>query len=333
MSATAHVSEQAAPEVAAALAVSAVRNPRSLGVARYAERLARALADEGVEYTLEARAARADRAHFHLANSSRTFLVQAPLHPSPFVVTVHDVVPRTRALLPLYRALAYPRLGRGAAVITHSRFAADLLVREAGRRPERLEVVPHPAERPLVTDRSDARLALGWPADTLIATIPGVIKPAKLVREVLAAAATVPDWRLALAGRLPDRHLAAAARAAGALVLADPSDEAYERAIVASDCVVCVRSGSVGETNGPLLDALGAGRAVLATATGSIPEVAGDSVLYCGGTSGGIRDGLAALSETSVRADLEAAASARAAGLTWTASAARHAALFREVFD
>ena len=66
-------------------------------------------------------------------------------------------------------------------------------------------------------------------------------------------------------------------------MLPDPSDADYERAIVASDCVLCLRAGSVGETNGPLLDALGAGRAVLATATGSIPEVAGDAVLYATG--------------------------------------------------
>ena len=72
-------------------------------------------------------------------------------------------------------------------------------------------------------------------------------------------------------------------------MLPDPSDADYERAIVASDCVLCLRAGSVGETNGPLLDALGAGRAVLATATGSIPEVAGDAALYCDGTPDGIR--------------------------------------------
>ena len=92
-------------------------------------------------------------------------------------------------------------------------------------------------------------------------------------------------------------------------------------------------AGSVGETNGPLLDALGAGRAVLATATGSIPEVAGDAALYCDGTPDAIQFGLAALSDSSARAELEQAASAKAAGLTWKASAAMHASLFREVFE
>lgn len=331
MSATAEQPVRVAADALAALVVAGVRNSRSLGVGHYASRLARALADERIRYQLGERATRGVAAHFHLANSSRAFLAHGPARSSAYVVTVHDVVPRTRALLPLYRAFAYPRLARGAVVV-HTSFAADMLVKEAGRRPMRLEVIRHPAQRPLATDRSEARRALGWPEDALIATLPGVIKSVKLVSEALIAASAAPGWRLALAGRLVDRGVADAASAEGALVIENPSDADYERAIVASDCVLCLRAGSVGETNGPLLDALGAARAVLATATGSIPEVAGDSALYCDGTPASIRSGLAVLSDPSARAQLERAASTRAEGLTWQASAALHAALFREVF-
>jgi glycosyltransferase involved in cell wall biosynthesis len=250
------------------------------------------------------------------------------------LVTVHDVVPRTRALLPVYRALVYPQLRRRAdAVVVHSAYAADMLVRRTGRRPSRLEVIPHPASRPRFTDRIEARRALGWPEDALIAVLPGVIKPAKLVGEVLAATSDASGWRLALAGRLVDRRVTRDAQARDALVLSDPDDADYERAIAAADCVLCLRSGSVGETNGPLLDALGAGRAVLATATGSIPEVAGDAARLCGGTERAIRAGLAELSDPGARSELERAATRRAALLTWEASAVAHAALFREVFD
>jgi glycosyltransferase involved in cell wall biosynthesis len=167
--------------------------------------------------------------------------------------------------------------------------------------------------------------------DELIAVVPGVIKPAKLVGEALTAASDAPGWRIALAGRIGDRGAAESARAHEALVLPDPDDSDYERAIVAADCVLCLRSGSVGETNGPLLDALGAGRAILATQTGSIPEVAGDAVSYCADTERAIRAGLVALSDPRTRAELEAAAARTASGLTWKASAAAHAALFREV--
>jgi glycosyltransferase involved in cell wall biosynthesis len=314
------------------LVVTGVRNPGSYGVARYASRLAEALAVEDVLYRLEDRPTAAQPAHFHLANSSRALLGKSPSRVSAYVVTVHDVVPRTRALAPLYRALAYPRLARCAAVIVHSRFAADMLVRKAARPPARLEVIDFPAQRPRTTNRDGARQALAWPEDSLIAVLPGVLKSAKLVREAIAAVSKVPGWRLALVGRLQERALASAARARGALVLHDPSDAAYEQAIVAADCILCLRAGSVGETNAPLLEALGAGRAVLATATGSIPEVARDAGLYCEGTAAGIGAGLASLGDLATRAELELAARKRASELTWSASGAAHASLFHEVF-
>jgi glycosyltransferase involved in cell wall biosynthesis len=82
-----------------------------------------------------------------------------------------------------------------------------------------------------------------------------------------------------------------------------------------------------------LLDALGARRAILATDTGSIREIAGDAGLYCDGTENGIADRLRYLSDPDARFELEREAARRAAPLTWEASAADHAALFREVFD
>ena len=82
----------------------------------------------------------------------------------------------------------------------------------------------------------------------------------------------------------------------------------------------------------PLLDALGAARAVLATDTGSIREVARDAAVYCTGTEDAIRGALLQLSSADVRAELECEAAKRAAELTWQASGADHAALFREVF-
>jgi glycosyltransferase involved in cell wall biosynthesis len=313
------------------LAVSGVANPGSAGIWRYAGLLAEALADQGVAYRLDDRA-RGGGAHFHLANSSRRFLRQAHRVRGPFAVTVHDVVPRTAALLPLYRRLAYPPLRRSAVVIVHTTFAAEMLVREAGT-PRRLEVIRHPAPRPRVSDRAAARRTLGWPEEGLVAVLPGVIKPAKLVREAVAATAGMAGWRIALAGRIADGGAARAAHADGALILPDPDDADYERAIVAADCILCLRAGSVGETNGPLLDALGAGRAVLATATGSIPEVAGDAVLYCDGAEPGIRAGLVSLADARARTELEHMARHRADELSWHASAALHAELFREVFD
>ena len=314
------------------LAVAGVVDLRSIGVSRYARLLSGALSEEGVSYSLVERRDPSRFAHVHLANSSRSLLLQTRRPQQGFVVTVHDVVPRTRALLPVYRTLAYPQVTLlAAAAVVHSAWAADMLVRVAGK-PRRLEVVPHPVPPRVVSDdRRAARRALGWPEDGLIAVLPGVIKGAKLVSEALAAADYATGWQVALAGRIADPGLAWEAGARGALVLPEPDDLAYERAVIAADCILCLRSGSVGETNGPLLDALGAGRAVIATRTGSIPEVAGDSVLYCDGTVDTLRSSLAALTDADARSELEAMAVARSASLTWQASAAAHAELFREV--
>jgi len=316
----------------ASLTVAGVANPSSVGIWRYAGHLADALADTAVAYPLVDRpGGRAN--HFHLANSARVFLRDVHRLRSPFVVTVHDVVPRTAALLPLYRRLAYPPLRRSdATTIVHSSFAADMLSREGGA-PHRLEVIPHAAPAAQAGDRGAARRSLGWREDELIVVLPGVIKPAKLVLEAMAAVLGAGRMRLALAGKIADRNAARRAQDEGALILADPDDVSYELAIVAADCVLCLRSGSVGETNGPLLDALGAGRAVLATPTGSIPEVAGEAVRYCDGTEAGIRSGLLDLADDRTRDELERAARRRAATLSWEASAAHHADLFREVFD
>jgi glycosyltransferase involved in cell wall biosynthesis len=139
-------------------------------------------------------------------------------------------------------------------------------------------------------------------------------------------------FRLVLAGPVADRGAAEAARAAGASVLEAPDDQQYELAICAADVVLVLRAGSVGETNGPLLDAIGAGRAVLATGTGSIPEVAGEAARYCAADVGAIARGLALLADPGERAERERLARERAALLTWSASASAHAAVFEEVF-
>ena len=318
--------------VGAALDVVGVLDPRSVGVARYARSLAAALAEEGVDYRLVERRDPTRPAHVHLANSSRSLLLQSRRPAAPFLVTVHDVVPRTRALLPVYRVLAYPQVTLlAAAVVVHSAWAADMLRRHAGQ-PRRLEVLPHPAPRPPVCERAEARRALGWPDDCLVALVPGEVRRIKLLTEALAAVEGLPDWRIALAGRAADRQLARRAERDGAIVLADPGDLDYGRAIVAADCVLCLRSGSVGETNGPLLDALGCGRAVLATPTGSIPETAGDAALFCAPTASAIRLGLEALLDADERADHERLASARGAVLSASAAAAAHRDLFAEVF-
>ena len=280
--------------------VTGIHTRTSLGVSRYCARLAEALRAEGVEYVLAERAGAAP--HWHLANSSRRALAEAPLARGPFVVTGHDLRPRTRALEPLYRLVANPLvLRRAAAVVVHSSYAASLL---SDRR--RAHVIPHPATSFPPLERHAARRALGWDDEERVALLPGVPKSAKLVAE--AKASVRRPWRL--------------------VVLGTVDDDTYARAFAGADAVLVLRRDSVGESNGPLLDGLGAGRAILATRVGSIPEVAGEAAVLC--TRGTIARGLEEVWER--RAELEQRARSRAAELSWAASARAHAALFGEVF-
>jgi glycosyltransferase involved in cell wall biosynthesis len=248
------------------------------------------------------------------------------------VVTVHDVEPRTRLLLPAYRRLVYPGVvAHATRVVVHSAFAADLLRGHIELPHARIDVVPHAATVPAVRDRSAARQILGWPVGVPTVVLPGAARSVKLVREAIDAAAGT-EWRLVLVGEPRDRELLRRARASRVDVLAAPADATYEAAIAASDVVLVLRRDSVGETNGPLLDALGAGRAVLATPTGSIPEVAGDAALYCAPTVDSIRGGLRQLLDESARTTLERAAQSVGASLSWQAVADAHRRIFEEVF-
>jgi glycosyltransferase involved in cell wall biosynthesis len=315
--------------------VAGVRSPKSLGVVRYVDDLAPAMGELGVDYRPAARPSTGLGVHLHLANSSRSVLLHAAGMRAPYVVTVHDVLPRTPALRPCYRGAVYPLLRRAAATVVHSEFAAALLAR-LGARPHRLEVIPHPARTFASLDQQAAQQTLGWEGDRPLFVLPGVLKPAKLVAETLAAAAPLLEQgtlRLALVGPVVDERLARRARTLGALVLPSPTRRLYEEAIVAADCVLVLRDGSVGETNGPLMDAVGAGRAVLATAVGSISEIAEDAALYCLPTEESIRTGLATLCDDDERGRRAEIARARAAAFSVHSIARRHADLFGEVLD
>jgi glycosyltransferase involved in cell wall biosynthesis len=302
-----------------------VHDAGSIGIARYVRRLADACAAQGRRYVPAGRPQRDLPAHFHLGNSSRRVVWQAPLRGRPYVLTVHDVVPRDRRLLPLYRAAVYPFAVRhAAALVVHSRFAADLLLRHAGVDAARLHVIAHAASTPRRAEtRTEARAALGLdPAGPPLFVLPGVLRSAKLVDAVAAAAAP-----LIAAGEL-ELLLAGAARGRQA-----PDDAQYERALLAADVVVCLRAGSVGETNGPALDALGAGKPLLASRSGSLPEVAGNAAWYVEPDAlepDGIRAALRRLLDAGW-SDLAAAARRRGGELGWHAAAAAHLELLDAV--
>ena len=320
--------------------IAGVVDPRSTGIRTYAEHLHEALALAGFDYELSRRSRLGAGAHFHLGNSTRALLPDMLRRREPFVVTLHDVLPRLPVLRPLYRALLLPAvLRRASCVIVHSEHAAELLTTNAfGRPPSRLEVIPHAAPTPSEASRARARGSLASQSLSQLAdegpplfVLAGTLKRAKLVAETIEAAQPLiraGRMRLLFAGAVGDERIARTAGDCGAMLLRSPDAETYQRAIVAADVVLCARADSVGESNGPLLDAIGAGRPSLVTDVGSASELAGESAVVVTPTLRGIRDGIDALLDTDERR--RRAASARSLAREFSAErvAAQHAAVF-----
>jgi glycosyltransferase involved in cell wall biosynthesis len=315
--------------------IAAVHDPGSLGVHTYVDRLSRALRDLSVDYRPASRASAEVCCHFHLANSTRMIVPDMARHRGRYLLTIHDVIPRSRALRPIQRAVILPLcLRRASRVVVHSRHAADMLVRTAATTTTRLEIVPHPAPS-LGHDVGAARAALGLALDgPPVFVLPGTLRAAKLVTETLDACAPLVArgrLRLLLSGRLHDEAIGRAASAAGAILLRNPDRVTYEHAIVAADAVLCMRADTVGESNGPLLDAVGAGKPSLITAVGSAPEIAEDSAQVVAPSVAGIRAGIEALLDEGERARRAGTARVLGPELSWEASAEAHAELLDEV--
>ena len=191
--------------------------------------------------------------------------------PWPFLATVHDVVPRTRALRPLHRAVVAPCAPPAGRVVDP--FPARRRdARPPGRcRPSRVEIIPFPAGARSV----NAHAALSGSGSTRTAhrcsSSPACSKTQSSCARTLGGRAVdfLRPCATGLAGRVGDQSLAREAEAIGARVLPNPGPKAYEEAIVAADAVICVRAATVGESNGPLLDAIGAGRPSLVSTVGS----------------------------------------------------------------
>ena len=190
-------------------------------------------------------------------------------------------------------------------------------------------VIPHPVLVSGDTDRLRARTALRWPRQGRIAVLPGVVKPAKMVEEALTACSRT-GWQLVLAGAVTT-ECATSAQSRGVIVLDRPSDSDYLLALAAADLVLVLRADSVGETNGPLLDAIGAGRALLATTVGSAPELAQGAGLFVEPTEEAIAIALCAMTQRE-QEKLEAGARQLALRYLKADWARAHARLFTEVW-
>lgn len=298
----------------------------SLGLWWYAGDLTRTVRASGLPAELVESAWRPERAHWHLGNSSRGLIPWIATSGGRHVVTVHDVIPRDPRLRRPWSAVA-PHLLRRHAVVVHSQHALGML-RSLGVRSD-AHVVPLAVDEVRLPDEQVAQWRAGLAAaGRPVVLVAGVLKGAKGVLDVLAAAAELPDLVFVLAGRPADAATRAALAAAPSNVVLREglSDDDFALAIAAADVLCSFRSEWVGEASGPVALAHGLGTPVIGYAGGGLEEYCGpEDLLVPSGTPvvGALRQALPRLSSGWPRLPLGAPQVT-----TWEASAAAHLALY-----
>ncbi|HYM11017.1 MAG TPA: glycosyltransferase, partial [Bryobacterales bacterium] len=194
---------------------------------------------------------------------------------------------RTLEAGPDYEGVAMNRrlLESSRAVMALNRFTADQVRRAGCAVP--VGVIPHGAAVPEAR-RHEYRSRLGIDETTPLLGIFGFLKPYKRIAESLRAFQRLvrlePRARMILAGEehpdLPLRRLIASLGLdAHVRVLGYVPIEDFVEYIGAVDICISLRYPTAGESSGPLLRALGLGRAVLVSDVGSFTELPGDICL------------------------------------------------------
>jgi glycosyltransferase involved in cell wall biosynthesis len=233
------------------------------------------------------RETRYDVVHAHWVVPSGVMVAGlARSHGVPLVVSLHgsDVFV-AETLLPA-RILARHALGQAAAVTACSEDLRQRALR-LGARPERTRTVPYGVDRmdaPGV-DVDAVRARLGAPPGTTLVLALGRLVEKKGFSYLVDAAARVPGVHIALAGEGDLRtELAARTATAGAPVrlVGSLDRESVAAALAAADIVVVPsvvdRAGNVDGLPNVLLEAMSAGRAVIASRVAGIPDVVTDGV-------------------------------------------------------
>jgi glycosyltransferase involved in cell wall biosynthesis len=257
------------------------------------------------------------------------------------VVTAHNV--RAHEDAPWKHAMNSAVLRLADRIIVHSQQNRETLIAQ-GHAADRIEVVPHGAlslETPPGATRASARIATGIPADAPVVLLPGNLRPYKGAQKLLEAARalreTVPNLRVVIAGELwkgcPDPRETAKELGVADLVDARigylPDDE-LALLLVGCDAVALPYTHFDAQTGAGTL-ALSAGRALVVSRTGGLPDLVRDErAIVPPGDSQALASALAAvLTDAGLRARLERDSLATAAELSWERIAERTVDVYR----
>jgi glycosyltransferase involved in cell wall biosynthesis len=257
------------------------------------------------------------------------------------VVTAHNV--RAHEDAPWKHAANSAVLRLADRIIVHSRQNRETLVAQ-GFAADRIEVVPHgtlSVTPPPGTTRASARIASGIPADARVVLLPGNLRPYKGARTLLEAARVmrddVPNLHIVIAGELwkgcPDpREIAVELGMADLLDarIGYLPDDQLALLLAACDAVALPYTHFDAQTGAGTL-ALSAGRALVVSATGGLPELVRDerAIVPPGDAEALARALAAVLTDADRRAQLEGDSLAIAAELSWDHIAERTVDTYR----
>jgi glycosyltransferase involved in cell wall biosynthesis len=271
----------------------------------------------------------------------------------PVVATLHDALPIK------YPAWCNPRLRglknwlqrkaaqKADAVIAVSHYAVAELVECFGIDERTITVVPNGVDEEWLTPPPAAAVATTLAAHNLrpgYFLFVGTLQPRKNVERLLDAYLGLPEAvraerQLVIVGNagarseMLVRRIAAAARDGASVVWLNRLTDAAQLRHVYAGAAVFVFASLYEGFGIPVLEAFAAGVPVVTSNTTSLPEVAGGAALEVDPLdTGALRDAmLAFVREPALRARCIAAGRARAAQLTWTATARRTADVYRSL--
>ncbi|MGE5185939.1 MAG: glycosyltransferase [Acidobacteriota bacterium] len=270
------------------------------------------------------------------------------IHP---VLTMHSV-PLGRKAAALHR-----RLGAAAdRIVVHQRAGMATALAEQGVPAERVAIIAHGTPEWELPDRAAARQRLELPADVPLALFFGFIHTGKRVHTALSAfeqtARALPGARLVVVGRIREDNVfqriysrwlqqrLARGVASGRVVFRSGfvPPEHKPAYFAAADLVVLPHVQAYGSASGVLHEAIASRRAFLCTrgdkfaeAVDALARELPEAFPRAGDHAAWVRGFEALLGSPDTRARMSELTVGLGKATSWTASAERHAALYREL--
>jgi glycosyltransferase involved in cell wall biosynthesis len=216
--------------------------------------------------------------NFHLLNSSRLELLLLPfIKANKKIVTIHDVLPRTKLLKKNVYTLFYKLINRFShKIVVHSDYAKKLLISIAPFIDEsKIVVIPLGCDPYIPYSKSDLRRKYNIDKSLTVFIVAGYIKREKGFNIVIDAFRKLRTDKalLLVVGKIVDHKINGKALENKNIIYKGfVSNKQFEDYLKLSDVYISYRCKSVGESSGPTLMSIGFGKAVIHNNMGFLNE-------------------------------------------------------------